>query len=137
MLERIHHINLLVGDLEAAVQQYTQLLGVNDWVYGELAERRVRTARFRAGESWVVLVQPTDPEGAPGRYLAEHGEGLFLLSFGVADLDEALAGLDVTDSRLRRGPERAGLEGWRVADLSPDIFFGARLQLTQDDADQW
>lgn len=137
MLECIHHINLLVRDLDAAVQRYTRLLGIDDWVYGELTERRVRTARFRAGESWIVLVQPTDPEGAPGRHLAEHGEGLFLLSFGVADLDDALARLDDTDPRLRRGPERAGLEGWRVADLSPDVLFGARLQLTQDDTDDW
>lgn len=137
MLERIHHINLLVRDLDAAVRRYTLALGVQDWVYGELAGRGVRTARFRAGESWIVLVQPTDDGGVPGRHLAEYGEGLFLLSFGVADLDAVLSRLDAGDAGLREGVERTGLEGWRIADLSADAFFGARLQLTQDDEDEW
>ena len=129
MLERIHHINLLVRDLDAAVARYSSALGVGDWLFGDLAGRGVRTARFRAGESWVVLVQPTDPEGVPGRYLAEHGEGLFLLSFGVSSLEDALDGLE---DQLRSGEPRQGLEGWHIADLSQEAFFGAQLQLTQD-----
>lgn len=133
MLQRIHHINLLVADLDAAVQRYTKALGITDWVYEDLPRRGVRTARFRAGESWVVLVQPVDPDGAPGRYLAERGEGLFLLSFGVADLAAALDHLDKAGEPLRGGPERTGLDGWRIADLSPQAFFGAQLQLTEAD----
>ena len=129
MLERIHHINLLVRDLDAAVARYSSALGVGDWLFGDLAGRGVRTARFRAGESWVVLVQPTDPDGVPGQYLAEHGEGLFLLSFGVSSLEDALDGLE---DQLRSGEPRQGLEGWYIADLSQEAFFGAQLQLTQD-----
>ena len=108
MLERIHHINLLVRDLDAAVRRYTNALGVEDWVFGELPGRGVRTARFRAGDSWVVLVQPTDDSGVPGRHLAEHGEGLFLLSFGVAELDAVLAGLDAGDPGRRLGARGPG-----------------------------
>jgi methylmalonyl-CoA/ethylmalonyl-CoA epimerase len=132
VLRRIHHVNLLVRDLDAAVARYTEALGVEGWIYGELAARGVRTARFRAGESWVVLVQPMEPQSAPGRYLADHGEGLFLLSFGVDDLDSALARLETGSAALRAGPERRGLEGWRIADLSVEAFFGAPLQLTED-----
>ena len=131
MLECIHHINLLVRDLDAAVARYTDALGVQDWVFGDLAGRGVRTARFRAGESWVVLVQPTDPEGVPGRYLSEHGEGLFLLSFGVSSLEESL---DRMENSLRSGEPRQGLDGWHIADLSAEAFFGAQLQLTEDSA---
>ncbi len=129
MINKIHHINLLVRDLEAAVAQYSRALAVADWEFGELPQRGVKTARFRAGESWVVLVQPTDPEGVPGRYLAEHGEGLFLLSFGVSSLEDALEGLE---DQLRSGEPRQGLEGWHIADLSQEAFFGAQLQLTED-----
>lgn len=129
MLDRIHHVNLLVHDLDAAVERYSKALGICDWIHGDLPGRGVRTARFRAGESWVVLVQPIDSGGVPARYLAEHGEGLFLLSFGVDSLEDALGRLD--DS-LRSGPARQGLEGWSVADLSREGFFGAQLQLTED-----
>lgn len=129
MLQRVHHINLLVSDLDAAVQRYTQHLGVSDWAFGDLPGRGVRTARFPVGESWIVLVQPTDGEGAPGRYLAAHGEGLFLLSFQVDSLDRALQALD---QQVLSGEPRTGLDGWQVADLSPEAFFGAQLQLVED-----
>lgn len=132
MLNGIHHVNLLVKDLDAAIARYTQAFGVDQWLFGELAGRGVRTARFKAGESWIVLVQPTDPEGAPGRYLADHGEGLFLLSLGVDSLEQALDSIQSGDSELRDGPIRKGLDGWRVADLSQQAFFGAQLQLTEE-----
>lgn len=132
MLNGIHHVNLLVRDLDSAVVRYTEAFGVEQWLFGELAGRGVRTARFKAGESWIVLVQPTDPEGAPGKYLAEHGEGLFLLSLGVDSLERALDSIQPGEGELRDGPIRAGLDGWRVADLSPQAFFDAQLQLTEE-----
>jgi methylmalonyl-CoA/ethylmalonyl-CoA epimerase len=129
MLDKIHHINLLVSDLDAAMARYTSALGVQDWILGDLEGRGVRTARFRAGESWVVLVQPTDPDGVPGRHLAQHGEGLFLLSFGVESLGDAL---DRLGDELSSGERRLGLEDWHIVDLSSEAFFGAQLQLTEE-----
>ena len=130
MLKRVHHINLIVRDLDEAMTRYSEGLGVRDWYFGELDSRGVRTARFRAGDSWIVLVQPTHLEGAPGRYLEQHGEGLFLLSFEVDSLDQALAEMD---SKLKSGEPRQGLDNWRVADLSMDSFFGAQLQLVEEE----
>lgn len=135
MLEKVHHINLLVRDLDAAVDRYQRTLGVAGMIRAELPERGVRTARFAVGESWIVLVQPTDPDGVPGRHLATHGEGLFLLSFQVASLDAAVAELDSgEEGGLLAGSPRAGLEDWQVVDLAPEKFFGALLQLTEDTA---
>ena len=132
MLNGIHHVNLLVRDLDSAIARYTEAFGVDQWFFAELVGRGVRTARFKAGESWIVLVQPTDPEGTPGKYLAEHGEGLFLLSLGVDSLERALDSIQSDDGELRDGPTRTGLDGWRVADLSQQAFFGAQLQLTEE-----
>ena len=89
MLKNVHHINLLVKDLDVAVQRYQQTLGISEMLFGDLAQRGVRTARFQVGDTWIVLVQPTDPDGVPGRHLAEHGEGLFLLSLEVESLTGA------------------------------------------------
>ena len=66
MLKNVHHINLLVKDLDAAVQRYRDAFSLEKIEYGDLSARGVKTARFRAGETWIVLVQPTDPEGEPG-----------------------------------------------------------------------
>jgi methylmalonyl-CoA/ethylmalonyl-CoA epimerase len=131
MVNGIHHVNFLVRDLDEAVGRYRALLGLGEPVLDTLPGRGVLTARFRLGPSWLVLVQPVDPEGEPARHLAEHGEGFFLLSLGVDDLDAAAARVDTAGGRLD-GPPRVGLEGWQVRDLDPALTFGARLQLCRD-----
>jgi len=81
-----------------------------------------------------VLVQPTDPDGVPGRHLAEHGEGLFLLSFEVDSLEQAVAEFTGRGGQLVSPQPRQGLEDWRVVDLEPADFFGAQLQLVEQAA---
>ena len=134
MLNSVHHINLLVRDLDAAVRRYQQTLGVSDMVYGELSQRGVRTARFQVGATWIVLVQPTDPEGVPGRHLAAHGEGLFLLSLEVDSLAGAVENISARGGQFVSEQPRRGLEDWQVVDLDAEQFFGAQLQLVEEDA---
>jgi methylmalonyl-CoA/ethylmalonyl-CoA epimerase len=131
MLKNVHHINLLVRDLDEAVQRYQQTLGINEMLYGDLSQRGVRTARFRMGETWIVLVQPTDPEGVPGRHLAEHGEGLFLLSFEVDSVADTVSEIKARGGQFSAEQPRQGLEDWQVVDLDPAQFFGVQLQLTE------
>jgi len=131
MLKNVHHINLLVKDLDVAVQRYQQTLGIGDMLFGDLSQRGVRTARFQVGETWIVLVQPTDHDGVPGRHLAEHGEGLFLLSFEVDSLAEAVGDIKRRGGQVLAEQPRRGLEDWEVVDLDPEQTFGAQLQLVE------
>ncbi len=128
----IHHINFLVRDLDAAEARYRAWLGLEPAIRESLPGRGVETARFRIGESWLVLVQPTTDEGEPARLLREHGEGFMLLSFAVDDLDAALAAAAAAGAVVGDSGERSGLSGWRVADLDPSQTFGALLQFTED-----
>ncbi len=133
MINGVHHINLLVRNLEQAVEQYRRQLGVDSFQWDELPGRGVRMARFQAGGTWVVLVQPV-ADGEPMRVLREQGEGLFLLSFGVDSLDDAME--RVTDGGggfINDGP-RQGLDNWRVIDLDPSCVAGAALQLTEEES---
>jgi methylmalonyl-CoA/ethylmalonyl-CoA epimerase len=103
-------------------------------LYGDLSQRGVRTARFRVGETWIVLVQPTDSEGVPGRHLEEHGEGLFLLSFEVDSVADTVSEIKARGCQFRAEQPRQGLEDWRVVDLDPEQFFGVQLQLVEQAA---
>jgi methylmalonyl-CoA/ethylmalonyl-CoA epimerase len=131
-VNKIHHINFLVQDLDAAEQQYRAMLGLGPAIRDELPGRNVRTARFQVGESWLVLVQPVSGEGAPARHLREHGEGFFLISFGVDDLDAAVARARQSGGRFTSEQARAGLDSWRVIDFESADTFGAIIQLAED-----
>jgi methylmalonyl-CoA/ethylmalonyl-CoA epimerase len=132
MLESIHHINFLVADLDAAMLRYKDLFDIDAMTIESLPERGVRTARFELSGVWIVLVQPVDEQSEPMRHLRQHGEGLYLVSFGVEDLDAATEDLAAKGAINKATKSREGLQGWRVIDLEPGTVFGALIQLTQD-----
>ena len=130
----IHHINFVVRDLDAAEARYRALLGLGPAIRDPLPGRGVLTARFRIGESWLVLVQPLGEDGEPARHLREHGEGFFLLSFEVDSLESAVADATAAGARFTADAPRSGLEDWQVIDFDPADTFGAQLQLTESGA---
>ncbi|MBX2846771.1 MAG: VOC family protein [Acidiferrobacterales bacterium] len=132
MISKIHHINFIVRDLRTAVARYQKYLGLGEFQFDSLAKRKVVTARIKLGDSWLVLVQPTDGQGSVAKYLEQHGEGFFLLSFATDDLDSQLKSFEQQmQSNERLEKPRQGLENWRVCDLPMQTFFGAQIQLTQ------
>jgi methylmalonyl-CoA/ethylmalonyl-CoA epimerase len=136
VLRRVHHLNVLVRDLEAASARYAALFGLEFGPREALAARGVVTRRARIGETWLVLVEPTRADSVPGRRLAERGEGLFLVSFEVDDVDAALHALAARDVMAEGAGPRVGLEGWRVVDLDPAAVCGVSLQLCEERHDR-
>jgi len=116
-LTHVHHVNLLVRDLESAKRAYRAKFNI-DFIDESLPSRGVLTSRFRVGESWLVLIQPID-EGEPMRQLRERGEGLFLLSLGVAQAEDAVPAIFHDDSHTAGASleARDGISGWRIADF--------------------
>ena len=127
---RIHHINFIVRDLDAATAEFERLLGLEPFERVDHATRGATIAKSRVGDSWILLVCPYDPESVPGRFLEQHGEGFFLLSVGTQDLDAELERLVESGAAPADEAPRAGIEGWRVADVAE--VYGAILHLTDD-----
>lgn len=127
----IHHINFIVADLDESVRAYQELLALPAFEFETLPSRGVRTARVNIGGVWLVLVCPEDEACAPGRFLAENGEGFFLLSFGVDDLDAALSAYERQGHTGSGSKPRKGLMNWRVADLDTQDRLGALFHLTE------
>jgi len=134
-LTSIHHINFVVKDLQASVCAYETTLGLTGFEYSELPERGVSTARLRFGGVWLVLVSPHNEDSVPGRHLKKYGEGFFLLSFGVDDLEEALSEFVERGTIPGSGIIRQGLFEWRVADLDTSAALGAMFHLTENATD--
>ena len=128
---RIHHLNFVVRDLEEAMERFERILDVEPFSLLDHAPRGANVARTRIGDSWLVLVCPYEADTVPGRHLAKHGEGFFLVSFGVDDLRSQLEALDADGFDLRDRSPRSGILDWEVADIGE--LHGALVQLTQDD----
>ncbi len=131
MIRGIHHINFLVRDLDSAIDRYRSFLQCGQVIREDLPQRGVLTARFKIGETWIVLVQPLDSGKLPGRYLEEHGEGFFLISYKVDDLVAASENARKAGVELLDRTARQGLADWRVMDLSADDLFAVNTQLVE------
>ncbi|MDH3612084.1 MAG: VOC family protein [Gammaproteobacteria bacterium] len=127
---RIHHVNFVVHDLEEAMARFERALGVEPFEIIDYRPRGARVARTRVGESWLVLVCPYDPASVPGRHLAEHGEGFFLISLGYEHIGQQLEQLEASGIEVVDQAPRDGILDWRVADIGE--LHSAKIQLTQD-----
>ncbi len=132
MLTGVHHISFLVADLDKAVERYKDLFEIESVELETLPERGVATARFDANGVWIVLVQPVDDDSEPARVLKQQGEGVFLISFAVDDLEDARAKLAAKGAIDKSVMARDGLQDWRVIELNPDAVFGAPIHLTEE-----
>ncbi|MEE8059579.1 MAG: VOC family protein [Pseudomonadales bacterium] len=132
-LRRVHPINFLVRDLDAAIARYQNYFGSEIQQRETLDQRGVKTARFQVGETWIVLVQPLSEKGLPAKHLKARGEGIFLISCQVNDVVAAAAELQAKGATVETTTPRQGLDDWQIIDLCPDDFFGVNLQLVQSD----
>ena len=132
MLKRIHHINFVVHNLDDAVQRYENLFQIKVDAYEDHPQRPVKTARFRIGETWIVLVEPLDNESVPAKHLQEHGEGFFLISYEVENIDNAIKNVKENGGLMLDEKPRQGILNWQVADLNPDCSFNALTQLVEE-----
>lgn len=126
----LHHVAVVVADLDEAVGRYAQL-GFADEERFVLDEQAVEVATFHSGPGWIELICPTDPEGPIARFLAKRGEGLHHVAYAVPDLPAALARLGDAGIRLIDVVPRTGAHGWRIAFIHPESCGGVLTELVE------
>jgi methylmalonyl-CoA/ethylmalonyl-CoA epimerase len=128
---RIHHLDVVVRDLDRAVEQYRAVLGVEPGPRENLPERGIDLVRFRVGETWLILVQPTRSESPVMRFLEEHGEGFFHMAIEVDDVEARAGSLAAQGIGLVSATPRRGVEGWKLIDIEIEETLGAMVQLVE------
>ena len=129
-VRRIHHVGIVVADLDAAVRRYRDDLGLPFDAVMERPEDSVRLAFLWAGASKIELLQPVGEGTGVARFLASRGEGLHHVCFEVADVAGALARLVATGYELIDAVPRRGAEG-PVAFIHPRSTNGALIELIE------
>lgn len=109
-LGRVHHVAVIVRDIDEAVRLYHDTLGMPLGPIVAIEPDRVRIAFLSVGESKIELVEPTEETTGVARFLAERGQGFHHVCFEVPDLAAALdrlasEGIEIIDRVPRRGAE--------------------------------
>ena len=130
MLKRIHHVGVVVPNLEAGLKFWRDTLGLRLIKSATVEDQGVKAALLDAGGSEIELLEPINPEGGVGKFLARRGGGLHHVCFesdGVnADLEAARAmGIQLIDQKPRKG--LAGM----ICFLHPKATRGALVEYAE------
>ena len=106
-IEKIDHICFAVENLERTKKIYEENFGLVPTVEYVAESESIKVARYYIGEVAVEFMESTGPEGEVAKFIEKRGEGVFLISYKVDDLDGALAelkakGVDLIDERAPR-----------------------------------
>lgn len=127
---RVHHVAVVVADLDAALAFYHDKLGLPVEVVAPIESDRVRIAFLPVGESKIELVEPSDETTGVARFLASRGEGFHHVCLEVADLALELARLEGEGVELIDRAPRPGAEG-PVAFIHPRSGHGVLVELIE------
>jgi methylmalonyl-CoA/ethylmalonyl-CoA epimerase len=131
MLGKIEHIALAVSDLEAAIDHYTKVWGLELEHREVVEDQGVEEAMFRLGDSYIQLLAPLSPETTVGKFIERQGEGLHHVAYEVRDLDTVLKqlkekGVELLDEKPRRGSRQT-----RIAFAHPKGNLGVLVELVE------
>ncbi|MDA8236626.1 MAG: methylmalonyl-CoA epimerase [Chloroflexi bacterium] len=127
---RVHHVAVVVRDLEAALAFYRDTLGLAAGPVVPIPSDRVRIAFLPVGEVRIELVEPTDDTTGVARFLANRGEGFHHVCFEVPDISADLVRLAIDGVELIDTAPRPGAEG-PVAFLHPRSCHGVLVELIE------
>jgi methylmalonyl-CoA epimerase len=131
-LTDLDHVGIAVEDLEAAVERYRTLLGVEPVHRERVVDQGVEEVLFAAGSSYVQLLGALGPDTPVGRYLAKHGEGVHHVAYRVANVVDALEHLQRQGAQLVDHAPRPGSRGTLIAFVHPRTFGGVLVELVQE-----
>lgn len=129
-LGKIHHVALVVTSIDASIELWRDMLGLELETVMDIESDRVRIAFLAVGESKVELVEPTDDTTGVARFLASKGEGFHHVCFEVGNLAETLLRLELDGLELIDSAPRRGAEG-PVAFIHPRACHGVLVELIE------
>jgi len=141
-IKKIDHLCIAVKDVMEAKKTF-DLLGLElarsymEKLGGKKGEdfyvdekEKYRSVAYRIGDCVLEIMESTSPDGEIAKFIQRRGEGIYLISFRVSDVAEALKELEQKGIRLIDREPRS-LHSARYAFIHPKAFSGVMFELIE------
>jgi methylmalonyl-CoA/ethylmalonyl-CoA epimerase len=118
-ISHIEHIGIAVKSIEEHLPFYEKVLGLKCYNIEEVADQKVKTAFFKAGQTKIELLEPTGEDSAIAKFIEKKGEGIHHIAYSVPDVQAALDEAATKGVQLIDKAPRGGAEGLRIAFMHP------------------
>ncbi|MEZ4501221.1 MAG: methylmalonyl-CoA epimerase [Dehalococcoidia bacterium] len=133
MIDRVHHVGVVVHSADDALKFYRDIMGLEVTADQVVEEQGVRGVLLQVGENEIELLQPTREDTGVARYLESKGQILQHICFNTDDIRAELARLKAAGIQLVDEEPRNGLAG-EVAFIHPRAMHGVLIELAQPPA---
>ena len=127
----IDHVAIVVTDLDATIELYTQKLGFSEVYRETIADQGVEAVGLRSGEAIIELLRPLDPGSPIAAFRGGAETKLHHTAYRVDDIAAELARLRAAGVRLIDEKPRRGAHGNTIAFLHPKSTGGVLIELCQ------
>jgi methylmalonyl-CoA epimerase len=130
MVKKINHVAIAVKDLDAAVETFTSNFPFPVTRRAQVPEAGLSLAMLKVGDAELELVTPTKADNPPAKFLAERGEGMYVLALETENLEAAVRALAAKGIKV--GPVTPTADGkGRLVFVSPKFTHGVLLELIE------
>ena len=132
MFKFVHHVRFLVHDRDAMVDYIEKNFGMKPERLQVYENRGMSNAIYKVGPTSFEITEPLDPGSAMGRFLDQHGPGVYHLAWGVDDVAQAAKDLAAKGNNMRGedGLTRSA-DGYLTANIDPESSLGLAFQLAE------
>jgi methylmalonyl-CoA/ethylmalonyl-CoA epimerase len=127
----IDHVAVVVADLEATIDLYTNVLGFEQAYRETIVEQGVEAVGIRTGDSIVELLRPLDAASPIAKFRGDAPTRMHHIAYRVRDIAAELARLRAEGVRLIDAIPRRGAHGNTIAFLHPKSTGGVLTELCQ------
>ncbi len=128
-IERIHHVAVVVDDMEKALSFWRDALGISLHELRDVPNEQSQVAFLPLKGTEVELVMPTSGESGIAKYLAKRGPGMHHICLQVDDLAGMLERLKSQGVRLINDTPRTTTDGKKYAFIHPESAGGVLVEL--------
>ena len=125
---KIDHVAIAVNNVDEAVKEYQQALGINEVEFETVESEGVRVAILHLKNSRIELMEPTREDSPIKKFLTSRGEGLHHIAFETDSIEGEVTRMKGCGVRFL-GEIRPGSRGTKVTFIHPKSLHGVLAEL--------
>jgi len=125
---KIDHVAIAVNNVDEAVKEYQQALGINEVEFETVESEGVKVAILHLQDSRIELMEPTREDSPIKKFLTSRGEGLHHIAFETDSIEGEVTRMKGCGVRFL-GEIRPGSRGTKVTFIHPKSLHGVLAEL--------
>ena len=127
----VEHIGIAVQSLTKSDPLFQRLLQTAPYKHESVPDQGVETSFFRAGETKIELLEPTQKDSPIQTFITRRGEGIHHIAFEVPDIREEMKRLKAEGFQLTQDEPTVGADNKWVCFIHPRSANGVLIELCQ------